>query len=646
MSRAVRNTPPVHTTKGSPPAGDTLAPLIVAVTAAALHAATLGYGFVWDDARLIVTNAGLRSWGGLREALLSDFWITSGPAASGFWRPLVTFSYAVDRVWGGGSAWAFHACNVVAHALVSALTVVFARRLGAGRFAALVAGLWFATMPVHVESVAWISGRTDLLCALFALVALVLDRRDRDADRASPGVPALLAGFLALLAKEAAALLPLFVMVLERGDVRPGRRGGVRWLVPWCVLVAAWAVAHVAFVPPVPPPPYLDAETLSIGRRASLLALPGYLGFLWPFSTHTPATLLAAPRSWWDARVLLGAALHGTLLVALIVAWRRRSPWAVAIGMFWGSLLPAIAANLMQAYLLYSERFLYLPSVGAAWALALLVETSGRSRLARAAVVTAAAVGIATSGWVTARTLPDWRSDESLFESMTRKGPRNAQGWTQLARLRFAQNREADALAALEQAETLAPGRPEVRSLRALLHFRRGEWHRVIAYADTALALDPTLPEPRLARATALVRMGRLEEADEELSLLRARLGENATVLGLEGQRLARLNRLEEALPLLQRASAEAADDADTHFALGMVLAQRGSLREARAAFERAVAADPSFGEAWMRLAVACHQLADAAAREAALERAAALPEAADGRVEWLRRRLGAGAEP
>lgn len=647
MSRTRRvapSAPPVAATEPRP-RGAAIAAALSALVAAALHAPTLGYEFVWDDARLIVTNAGLRSWEGLRQALLADFWITSGPAASGFWRPLVTFSYAVDRAWGGGAPWAFHAVNVAAHAAVSALVVVLASRLGAGPLAAFGAGLAFAVMPVHVESVAWIAGRTDVLCALFALLAIVLDRRARDRGARWPGVAALAAGLAALLAKEAAALLPLFVLAFEWSGPPRGRPSAWRWSVPWWVLVAVWGAVHVVVVPPAPAPAYLDPSTLARGRLASLVAYPAYLAFLWPFTTHTPATLLPAPGHAFDVRVLAGATLHVLTLAALVAAVRRRSAWVAPLVLFWGGLGPTLGANLLQAYLLHSERFLYLPSVGVAWALALALETS-RGAFARGSVRVAVAAFVLSSAIVTWRTLPDWRSDEALFVSMTEKGPRNAQGWTQLTRLRMGQGRESEALEALARAEALAAGRPEVRSLRGLVAYRRGDWRSVLAHADTALAIDPTLPEPRLARATALLRMGRLDEAGEELTVLDRRMPDNATVAGLKGQWLARVGREAEALPLLQRAAAEESQDADVHFALGMVRARVGDLAGARAAFARAVEEDPQFAEAWMRLAVAAHQLGDVPARDAALARAASLPEAGDGRVERLRAQLERPSAP
>src|SRR5206468_1428595 len=77
--------------------------------------------------------------------------------------------------------WGFHLVNLLAHAATSAVVTLLMLAAGVPGAAALVAGAWFAVMPAHVESVAWISGRTDVLAGLFLALALLLDRRRRRA---------------------------------------------------------------------------------------------------------------------------------------------------------------------------------------------------------------------------------------------------------------------------------------------------------------------------------------------------------------------------------------------------------------------------------------------------------------------------------
>lgn len=628
------------------PAGWWLA-VVPAILVLAFYAPALRYEFVWDDERLIENNALLRSVQGLLWALRSDFWMTVGEHASGFWRPLITLSYAVDGVLFRWQPWGFHLMNLLAAAGVASLVTLLAMRLGAGRWPAVAAGAWFALMPHHIESTAWVAGRTDLYTALFFLLALWFDRRSAEAGAKGPGVPALVAFGAALLCKEA-SLLFLVVSFAWRWSAREERRGAFadawRWTAPYLAITVVYLVLHFWWVPAAPPPQYLSAETLRQGRLAAWAMFPGYLSFLNPFFPHSPAVVISMPQSWRDPAVIAGFSLQVALVGALVFAAKRRAPWGLALIVLWVTLLPTTFANLFQTYLLYSERFLYLPSIGAAWLLAIaLGALASRPVVVRVLAGAVAVALVVSSGWATARILPDWKDDETLYRSMIAKQPRNAIGWILLARLRLVHGDEAAAQQALHMLDGLESTRPEILSVQALLHYRHGEWEKVIEFAERASALDPSLSEPRLARATALLRLGRMREAEEAIAQLQASLPENSTVASLEGQRLLALRRPADALPYLRRAVEYIHDDSDLFYALGLSHAMLNQLPPARAAFEECLRVDPTLYDGWLRLATACHLMGDTAARDAALARAQALPESADGRVAQLRARM-AGA--
>lgn len=620
--------------------------LVPALLVLAVYAPALRYAFVWDDLRLIVHNAMLRSPGGLWWALRSDFWLTVGENASGFWRPLITLSYAVDGRLFDWKPWGFHLFNVISAAGVAALVTVLARRLGAGRWAALLAGSWFALMPHHVESTAWISGRTDLYSAFFFLLALWLDRRDSDRGASAPGWAALAAFAAALLAKEASVLFVVVAFAwhwcgVERESA--GFRRALRWTAPYLALTAVYVALHFWLVPSAAVPQYLSDDTLRRGKLSAWAMFTGYLSFLSPFFPHSPAVLVKLPGSWTDGSVLRAIALQALVVGVMLESLRRRSRWGIAWLVFWVTLLPTTIANLFQSYLLYSERFMYLPSIGAAWLLALLL-ASRRLRPLPLRVLShaLAAALVCASGWATAHVLPDWKDDDTLYRSMTEKQPRSAMGWILHARQRLSHGDEATAEHAIEVLGGLEGTRPEMFSVQAVLHYRRGEWNEVIEFADRAIALDPTLGEPRLARTSALLRLGRNDEAAESIARLRVMLPENSMVASLEGQRLLALRRPAEAVPYLRRAEEYLKDDPDLYYALGLSYAMLDQIGPARGAFEQCVRVEPTLYEGWLKLATACHVMGDAAARDAALARADALPESADGRAHELRGRMAA----
>ncbi|MBI5709734.1 MAG: hypothetical protein HZC42_05415 [Candidatus Eisenbacteria bacterium] len=617
--------------------------LWVALATVALYLPGLRHGFVWDDQRLIATNPLLRSGPGLARLLLGDFWLTSGLEASGFWRPLVTLSYALDGLVGRWSPEWFHAMNLLAHAAAAALVTLLALQDRVPRSASLAGGLLFATLPAHVESVAWISGRTDVYCAAFFLLALLLDRRARARGARGPGLGAPLALALALLAKETAVCFAGLAALALWSDARAtprSWRARARWLAPYAAVTVLYLLAHAWMARAAPLPARIDPLLRERGTWAAWTMFPGYLAFLWPGFPHSPAVTLRLPDSPWSPAVLGGAAAQAAFVAALaVLAWRRARA-ALPLALFWLTLLPPTVVMFAQSHLLFAERFLFLPSAGLAWAAALGLGAVGRGRATRIAAGALTALLVGWGALVTLRLLPAWASDETLFQAMTVVQPRNAMGHVQWARVLAARGREREAAAELDAAAALDPTRPEVHSVRALIHYRHGDWARVLEEAERALALDSLLLEPRLARATALLRLGRVATAQAALERLWVEAPGDPAVGSLLGQALARQRRPAEAVPLLEDAARRAPGDPDLQFALGMAAGALGRLPAARAAFEAAVRADSGFYDAWLRLALACALLRDTEARDRALARAAACPEARDGRAADLRRRL------
>lgn len=609
-----------------------LAPLAAALAGLALYLPAVGGGFVWDDHLLVEQNPLLRSWPGLARALTADFWVASGGAgASGLWRPLVSFSYALEGALSGWDPRLFHLVNAAAHGAVSGLVAVLALGAGLPALAAALAGLAFATLPAHVESVAWISGRTDVLCALFFLLALWLDRRARAAGRAGPGAGALVALGLALLSKETALPFLLVVAVAEWTDApvepAPRRPGRARWLLPYALLTLAYLVAHQVWVPgaAAPAPVVPRAQLLP----ALALMFPGYLAFVWPWFPHTPAVTLEPARA---AGWMVPAAVAAQALFVLGVAWlaRRRHAAALPLALFWLTLLPTLAVDAVRGYALYAERFLYLPSAGLAWAAAagLAVLRRGPARWAGSAVLAAL---VAAGAAVSLDLLPDWRDDAALFESMARRAPRNYMARTQWARRLAHDGREAEARRELDAARALDPARPEVPAIEALLAARRGDWATALDGADTAIARGSVEHDPRLLRVAALLSLGRAGEGRRELEELRRRLPGQPAVESLWGQYLVSAGRSVEAYPVLARAAALLPADGALAWALALAANDTGRHGEARAVLERLLAREPARREAWAELARTCDALGDAAGAAAAVARLRA-PDAAPPR--------------
>ena len=148
------------------------------ITALLLFLPTLGHDFVWDDRSILMPNLALGDWSRLGEVLTSDFFRESqerGPFD--YWRPAVVMSHMVERSLFDDRPAGYHAVNIALHAVTSLLVFLLGLQALERLAPAVAAGLLFAVHPVHVEVVAWVSGRSDLLLGLFLALALWTDWR-------------------------------------------------------------------------------------------------------------------------------------------------------------------------------------------------------------------------------------------------------------------------------------------------------------------------------------------------------------------------------------------------------------------------------------------------------------------------------------
>jgi hypothetical protein len=389
--------------------------LAVAACAVLIYIGALWNKFAFDDLYIVVLNRLAREPGGWWRAFGEPYW--TGNMTGGLYRPLAVASFALDWL-VDGPAW-FHAVNILWHAGVSVAVAALARRW-AGWQAGLVAGVLFAVHPVHVEAVANVVGRNELMAACFTLLALYAAL-----ERESVGwCAAALA--LGLCSKENAAVAPALVAwAWLLGIGRPERRKLAAFVASWVLVGAAygvvrWAVLH----------PYAGWETVATVfkgespltvRLTAIAALADVVRLLlFPLHLRVDYSPIdrTAVRSPLDLRFLLGLALFLGWAALVRLAWRRGRRLE-ALGLGWIGIAYVPVANLLfPVGVLVAERTLYLPSAGLAVALGALLRGLQPRRLA-------AVVGLvfALGGVRTALRVPIWRDERSVALSMLRDAP-------------------------------------------------------------------------------------------------------------------------------------------------------------------------------------------------------------------------------
>jgi len=412
----------------------------VFAVAALVYANTVQNGFVLDDRRLVEHNPLIRGVEGIPILFRADYWAPK--LQSGLYRPLVMSSYALNYEVSGLDPAGYHAVNVLLHALVSALVAAFFLRVSAHPAPAIAAAFLFATHAIHTEAVANVVGRAELLMALLSMVALLAFMQSRAVSRPRSNwlqASALLAYFLALLAKESAVTLlgvfVLFDLMYGPGERLPfGPRLVRTFVAHWrsyasfAALTGVYLGVRQLALPGGTLPPLLLVDNplamLDMPSRvlAGLQVALRYLGLaFWPlhlsydysFDQITLVTSLADFRAW---AVLLA---WGLVAAALIWAYRAAAELFFAMG-FYVVTFSVVSNVLVPIGTILGERLLYLPSVGFCLALALFAWRLAQRlplspEAARAAFGAAFAIVVVLHGARTTERNPDWRSQSRLY---------------------------------------------------------------------------------------------------------------------------------------------------------------------------------------------------------------------------------------
>ena len=455
--------------------------LAVAVCAAVVYLGALWNGFALDDRSQVAFNPLLSDWSGMWRAFGESWW------ASGFggqyYRPLTVATLVLDARLDG-APW-FHLVNVLWHVAATVTVAALARRW-AGARAGLIAGLLFAVHPVHVEAVANVVGRGELMAALWTLLA-VYGAVVRESPAWS-GV-ALACG---LLSKENAAVAPaLAALAWLLGVTRPPRRTIVALAAAWAVAGGAYAVArwavlhtHTGFTDIAPVFQGADGLSVRLTAAAALADIARLLVF--PLTLRVDYSLQERTlvSSVFDTRLLAGVLCTAIWAALVAVAWRRGRR-VEAYGLVWIAVALLPVANLLfPVGVLVAERTLYLPSAGLAVAAGAWLGGL-RSRLVPALV----GLGVVAAAARTAWRVPVWRDDTTVTVSILADSPRSYRGPQYAAAL-------------------LQAGRNPARALayyRTALALYDRDSRLFIGAADAALALrQPALADTLLRRAAAL----------------------------------------------------------------------------------------------------------------------------------------------
>jgi len=628
----------------------------LALVAFLVFSPALRGGFVnFDDPVYVTKNARVLAgltWSNVRWAF--------GNFDAGFWHPLTWLSYLLDAECYGKRAFGFHLTNLCLHSANTALLfLVWEKMTRAPRRSACVA-LLFALHPLHVESVAWIADRKDLLSTLFWLLSLlayagyVAPAETAACQRSTRYLLSLFFFAGGLLSKSSVVTLPLVLLLLDGwplqrfwGTASDPRQTLKRFrelafeklpffagslLCGWLTIVAEKKVGAVAPAGAFPMLGRLENAVVSCVVYLRQTVWPSGLAAYYPYEPARPAWAVAG------ALVLLVAAC------AVAVRMRRTHPY-VFVGWFWYlvTLLPVIGLIQIGGHA-HADRYTYVPLMGIfaalIWVLAGLDESWRMPRIAW--IGSAAAIAIALAAG-TIRQIGYWRDSEQLFRHTLAVTRRNAFAEYSLGCALHDAGRIDQAIPHYHAALQMAPDNVEVLDNLAAALAAQGNTSEAMAASRRALEIDPDDAAANYHLANGLAATGGTPlavgyytkaiqrkpdflEAVVNLgdALFAARQFAAATnwyyrALTIDsncvdayenlGVILVMDGRVEQGMAMFGRAIQLAPDEPDPHFNLGHTLAGQGRWPEAVREFREVLRINPNdpvaamFCPAWGKIA-------------------------------------------
>ena len=488
--------------RGAEPRADLLIGLVLAGVTIAAYGPIWSLGFVnYDDPAYVTDNPhvlGGLGWAGI-------VWAFTTTTESN-WHPVTWLSLMLDASVGGGTPRVFHATNLLLHVANTLLIFTGLRRMTGRRWESAFVAALFAVHPLHVESVAWVAERKDVLSTLLWLLTVAAYVRWVGAPSASRYVVVLIVYALGLMAKPMLVSLPLTLLLLDYWPLARVKDGAaarrvVLEKIPLFVLAGLLALVTLL----VQRPAMQALEAVPFGARAAnaLVSVVAYLlQMLWPVDLAVIYPYPRAGRPLWQP-----IAATATLAVVSFAALRsvRERPWLAAGWLFYLVTLVPVLGLVQVGYHARADRFTYVPLLG----IFVIVAWGVSDRFGRAGVATAPAPSRAS------------RRDKTKARS-TPSVPAGARGlaavaativvvlsvltWRQVGRWR-------SSIDLFSHAVAVTSDNAYAQYNLSTAYQEAGDAERTIVHLREALRIHPELVDAHYNLTRLLMKRGQLDEA-------------------------------------------------------------------------------------------------------------------------------------
>jgi len=561
----------------------------------------------YDDQAYVTENSVVRgglTWSGARWAL-SDI-------HTGYWHPLTWLSLMLDYELYGLHAGGYHVTNVIFHILNTILLfLVFSRLTGSPWRSGVVAAL-FALHPLHVESVAWVAERKDVLSGFFWMLAMCGYVRYVERPGVGRYFLVLVLFILGLMSKPMLVTLPFVLLLLDVwplgrcrwGESEPG--GGVSLArligekVPLFVLaigISVWTYLAARQIGAV-----ADPQSLSMGVRIAN-ASSSYILYIWKMIWPANLAVFYPYSELWPLWKLILSVLVIFLISAIAFRQARTYPYII-VGWLWylGTLIPTIGIIQAGAQAM-ADRYTYIPMVGL-----FIIMTWGFSDLTRrwhnrrVSMAMLTLLVLSLMSIVTWHQTHYWQRGESLLYHALAVTKNNYIAHSGLGEIFLKQNRYREAVQQYQAALKAKPNYEKAWYGLGVAQQYLGNHREAISSFTQALSVEPRYAAAHYALADAFSTHGSHHEAFHHYRAALRYAPEEVELYNRLGNLSAHQGRWEEALHYYREGLRRQPDHAGFYNNIGMVLLRQDRAGDAEQSFRSAVRLRPEYAHAHFQL--------------------------------------------
>ena len=633
-----------------------------------IYGQTLSHGFVnYDDGQYVTDNPQVRA--GLSLKTIGWAFVTDKAM---YFHPLTWMSHALDCSLYGMHPWGHHLTNLLFHAAASVLLFLALRLLTGALWPSAAVAALFAVHPLHVESVAWIAERKDVLSAFFWMLALGaygLYARRGGAVRYAAVAAAFVLG---LMSKPMVVTLPFVLLLLDYWPL-----GRIDRAAPFGAMARKTVRLAVEKIPLFLITALSCVSTIVMQTRGNNLAFGEKVNFAGRCANAVVVYVLYLVKTAWPSGLAVfyphpiarpawqvaGAAAALAAITLFCLRHARRYPYLI-VGWLWylGTLMPVI--ELVQAGdFSHADRYTYIPSIGVfimvAWGGADLAAARHAPKRAVALITGAALALLVLCAGIQAGY---WRDNRTLFSHAIDVGQESCIAFTNLGQdaldhkrydeareyltkalgldpgyvnalcsvgvCALDQGRNDDARACLMKALNLKPDDPNVLNNLGVLAINEGRCDEAESFLKKALDRQPDFADALSNRARAALQQGNYDRASECLTRLLEVKPDHVHALADMGGIAVYQKRYRDAETFLKKALELDPKSVPALHNLGMCFMNLEKHAEAQGCFRKALEIDPKNVSAMKNLAVVLARLGRTEEAAVCLRRALELEQA------------------